>query len=440
MLCFCKEDTIMSNNKHLTFDERLNIESMLSDRKSFTDIANTLNKHRSSISKEIRNHRIFRKMGAYGKAFNDCIHRNDCPELHLCKDCNHGHNFYCRFCNRCHNVCDNYTPVKCNRLNKPPYVCNGCKDARNCRLEKSFYDAKYAQKEYDSLLIESRSGINADESDISRLSEIINQLISKGQSLHHICANHSDELMVSERTLYRYIDMGLFKSRNIDLPRKVRYRPRKSKLSFKVDKACRVGRTYEDFKTFIHDNSDLPIVQIDTVEGTKGGKVLLTVHFVQSEFMLAFIRDSNTSKSVTDIFNRLYSELGEDLFKNLFPLILTDNGSEFSNPQAIENTENGEIRSRIFYCNPSSPYQKGAIENNHELIRRILPKGTSFNDLTQEKVNLMMSHINSYKRKKLNDKSPIESFSFLYGSTTAQKLKVEWIDPDNITLNPSLLK
>ncbi|MDO5398700.1 MAG: IS30 family transposase, partial [bacterium] len=365
---------------------------------------------------------------------------NDCPELHLCKNCNHGHNFYCRFCNKCHTICNKYVPVKCNRLNKPPYVCNGCKDYRNCRLEKSVYDAKYAQKEYTSVLVESRSGINADESDISRLGNIINDLISQGQSLHHICANHSDELMISERTLYRYIDMGLFKSRNIDLPRKVRYRLRKSKITFKVDKSCRINRTYEDFKNFVQDNPDLPIVEMDTVEGTKGGKVLLTIHFVQSEFMIAFLRDSNTSKSVTDVFNELYSKLGDELFKKLFTVILTDNGSEFSNPKAIETTDDGNIRSKIFYCNPSSPYQKGSIENNHELIRRILPKGTSFDNLTQEDVNLMMSHINSYKRKKLNDKSPIESFSFYYGSATAKKLNIEWIDSDNIILNPSILK
>lgn len=439
-LCSIKEEIIMSKNKHLTYDERLLIQRLLSECKSFAFIAEAVGKHRTTISKEIRGHIVIKRMGAYGKSFNDCMHRNTCQELHICSTCNHSRNFYCRFCNKCHKICDNYTPVLCDKLKKPPYVCNGCKDARNCRLQKSFYDAKSAQKEYSDVLTESRSGINTDEFEISHLDNFISPLLCKGQSLHHICASHSDELMISERSLYRYVDMGLFKARNIDLPRKVRYRPRKSKLSLKVDKSCRIGRTYDDFQQFTKDNPDLPIVEIDTVEGIKGGKVLLTIHFIQSEFMIAFLRDSNTSKSVTDIFNSLYEQFGNELFKKLFPVILTDNGSEFSNPTAIELTPNGEIRSKIFYCNASSPYQKGAVENNHEFIRRILPKGTSFNELTQEDINLIMSHINSYKRKKLNDKSPLESFSFFYGHSTAEKLHIEQINPDDIILDSTLLR
>ena len=440
LLCFREDKTIMQKNKHLTFDERLSIQNMLNERRSFAAIGKSLEKHRTTISKEIRSHIIFKRIGAYGKAFNDCAFRNSCSALRLCSSCNKSHNFYCRFCDKCRSVCDNYTPVSCEKLSKPPYVCNGCKDVRNCRLQKSFYDAAAAQKEYLDTLSEARTGINSDEANISRLDNIISPLLHKGQSLHHICSTHSDELMISERSLYRYVDMALFKARNIDLPRKVRYRPRKSKLSFKVDKACRVGRTYVDFENFIDSNPDIPIVEMDTVEGVKGGKVLLTIHFIQSEFMLAFLRDSNTSKSVTDIFNQLYTELGDELFKKLFPLILTDNGSEFSNPTAIECTAEGEIRSRIFYCNASSPFQKGAIENNHEFIRRIIPKGKSFDNLTQNDINVMISHINSYKRKKLNDKTPIESFSFFYGSSTATMLHVERIDSDKVTISPSLLK
>ena len=137
---------------------------------------------------------------------------------------------------------------------------------------------------------------------------------------------------------------------------------------------------------------------MDTVEGVKGGKVLLTIHFVNCSFILAFIREHNDAQSVIDIFNYLQEILGIDKFKELFILVLTDNGSEFSNPKEIEFDSNtGEKRTQIFYCHPSSLYEKGSCEVNHELLRRI---GTSFNDLTQEDINLIMSHINSYKRKK----------------------------------------
>lgn len=177
---------------------------------------------------------------------------------------------------------------------------------------------------------------------------------------------------------------------------------------------------------------------MDTVEGVKGGKVLLTIHFVNCSFILAFIREHNDAQSVIDIFNYLQEILGIDKFKELFILVLTDNSSEFSNPKEIEFDSNtGEKRTQIFYCHPSSLYEKGSCEVNHELLRRI---GTSFNDLTQEDINLIMSHINSYKRKKLNNESPYSIFSKLYGEDTINKLGLQEIEPNKVNLSTHLLK
>jgi len=156
--------------------------------------------------------------------------------------------------------------------------------------------------------------------------------------------------------------------------------------------------------------------------------------------MLAFLRDANTSLSVIDIFEKLYWELGPDIFMRLFQLCLADNGSEFSNPTAIEFDLQGSRRTHLFYCDPSAPYQKGAAENNHELIRRILLKGTSFDNLTQEKVELMMNHINSYSRKKLCDFTPYEMFERFHGNEILEKLGVKLIHANEITLLPSILK
>lgn len=229
--------------------------------------------------------------------------------------------------------------------------------------------------------------------------------------------------MCSEKTIYNYIDACLFDVRNIDLPRKIKFRERYKKPEFKVDKGCRIGRNYEAFCTFIEKNSDTSVIQMDSVIGIKGGKCLLTIHFVDCSLMLAFLRDANTSKSVIDVFNQLDKLLAKDTFSRLFPVILTDNGSEFSNPKAIEYRESPPFwRTNVFYCDAGSPYQKGAIEVNHELIRRVLPKGTSFNELTQEDINLMMNHINSYKRKKLNNRSLYETFSFYHGEEVLHKL------------------
>jgi hypothetical protein len=273
------------------------------------------------------------------------------------------------------------------------------------------------------------------------MDDIVSPLLRKGQSLHHIAVHHADELMKSERTLYAYINSGLFTARNIDMPRTVRMRPRKNvSKNLKVDKACRVGRDFSCFQTYMEEHPDLSVRQIDSVEGVKSGAVLLTIHFVEQGLQLAFLRRYNDSQSVIDIFNRLYLELKPDIFTELFPVLLADNGSEFSNPSAIELDMQGNPRTKMFYCNASAPYQKGSCENNHEMIRRIIPKGEDIGQYTQEQIDLMMSHINSYARKKLGNKSPYEIFEFQYSKELLDVFHLQKIPADEITLSPELLK
>jgi IS30 family transposase len=288
--------------------------------------------------------------------------------------------------------------------------------------------------------VESRVGANITENELLYLDEFVSPLVMRGQSVHHISANNSDQLTVSEKTLYRYVDGGLLKAKNLDMPRVCRLKPRKSKpVEHKVDNACRIGRTYIAYKEFM-EQSDVHAVEMDSVIGRVGGKVLLTLMFKSCDFMLAFLRDRNTSQSVIDVFNELHERLGTDCFKSLFPVLLGDNGSEFSNPSAIEYYAEGIQRTRIFYCDPYASYQKPSVELNHEFIRKILPKGRSFDNLTQEDINLMMSHINSYSREKLNDKSPFEAFGFLYGNDVPEKLDLFHVPPNEILLIPALLK
>jgi len=432
----------MAIQKHLVLSDRIKIELGLKESLSFKAIGRDLDKDCTTISKEVRYHFFIRKTGARGNPFNDCLVRRDCGVRHLCNPCTkHGHgNRPCCFCLKCSSLCQLYVKETCNRLKKPPYVCNGCEKLAKCTLEKAFYSAEYAQNEYEICRSESRSGISITEDEAKNIDKFISPLILKGQSIHHICSSNPDLIMYSEKTIYNYVDYNIFSARNIDLPRKVRYRPRKSVSNYKVDKKCRLNRTYDDFLAFLKINPDIPVVEMDSVLGIKGGKVILTVHFTKSELMLAFLRDSNDSRSVLDIFDKLYLELGPDIFKKLFPLILTDNGSEFSNPSAIEYDAQGNPRTRIFYCDPSAPYQKGAAENNHELIRRVVPKGNGFNSFCQDDISLMMNHINSYNRKKLNNRTPHNVFSFFYGSDVVNKLNLDFITPNDVVLQPSLLK
>jgi len=323
---------------------------------------------------------------------------------------------------------------------KSPYVCNGCGKRNACSLEKRFYYASDAQKEYELVLSEARSGISLSEAEVQHLEEIVSPLIRKKQSPHHICVTNKDSVMVSERTIYRLIDARILSAMNMDLPRKVRFSARKNKVHAKVDKACRIGRTFDCFNTYLDDHPDYPIVQLDSVEGKKGGKVLLTIHFVKAEFMLAFLRDHNDSQSVIDIFERLYLELRPDRFMTLFKVCLADNGSEFSNPKAIEYDRQNNLRTHIFYCDPSAPYQKGSAERNHEFIRMFIPKGSDLERYTQDDINLMMDHINSYTRESLGNKSPYEMFTFLYGQEIPDLLECHLIPPQEVTLSPSVFR
>ena len=291
------------------------------------------------------------------------------------------------------------------------------------------------------MLVESRVGIECSLEEVKRLDDIIKPLVNKGQSVHHILVNNKDTIMVSEKTIYKYIEIGALSVKNIDLPRKVRYRPRrKVKMRYKVDKKCLDGRRYDDYIEFIQENKDISIVEMDSVEGKKGGKVLLTIHFVDTSFMLMFIRDANDSKSVKECFGSIYDAVGADYFKRLFPVILTDNGSEFSDPTSIEMVQGTEKLTNIFFCYPYSAFQKPEVENNHELIRRVIPKGKSMNHLTQVDIRLLMSHVNSYTRKKLNDQSPYDAFSSRYGFDLINALGVTKIEPNDVILKPYLLK
>ena len=433
----------MNKQKHLNLEARILIETLLNERNSFKSIARHLNKDCTTISKEVRSHICFDKTGAYGRAFNDCrlAFQHECSVHKICHHCSFTNNRPCWTCGICASSCISYEKYICPRLSRSPYVCNGCLQRSKCSLEKHLYKSSYAQKEYEQVRSESRSGFALSESELKQLDDVVSPLLKRGQSLHHIAVHHADKLMKSERTLYTYVNNGLFTARNIDMPRTIRMRPRKNvSAKLKVDKSCRIGRDFQSFRKYMSEHPDASVRQIDSVEGVKGGAVLLTIHFVEQQLQLAFLRRNNDSQSVIDIFDRLYLELRTDIFMELFPVLLADNGSEFSNPSAIELDAQGNQRTSIFYCNPSAPYQKGSCENNHELIRRIIPKGTDLSQYTQEKIDLMMSHINSYSRKKLGNKSPYEVFEFQYGKKILDVFHLQRIPADEIILAPELLR
>ena len=420
---------------HLTLDERNFIEHELSKNTSFKEIAKYLGKNPTTISKEVKKHRIRKEGQAIHIGFNHCARKYNCHRHNLCnprcsKECRH-----CIYCNK---VCSDFEDGICLRLKRAPFVCNGCTEKYGCKLTKYYYRALPSFNKYKSVLSESRQGINLTELELSNLDRIVSPLIKKGQSISHIYKTH--DIPCSRTTLYRYLSNNCFSVGPIDLPRKIRMKKRRQRKTEPKDTQARTNRTYEDFQKYIEIHPELSIVEMDTVEGIKGGRVLLTFLFRSSRLMLAFIMFEKTQKEVLRIFNMLEYELGNELFEKTFPIILTDNGTEFGNPLSLEFNNEGIGRTRIFYCNPRASYQKGMIEKNHEFIRYVLPKGTSFNGLLQTDIDLMINHINSLGRASLNWFAPVDVAKFTMDKEVIKKLNLKKVPANEIQLNKKLLK
>ena len=389
--------------KHLSFEDRCVIEEFLNRGFNFTQIANRLGKNRTSISKEIFKHRFLRG--------------NASPDRPCCFE------------------------------DKKPYVCNACSKFDHCKKQKYSYQAHIAYNEYKQTLISQRSHLNITKAQIAAINDTIAPLmIYKNHSVNQVYISHHELLPFSKTTFYKYIDLGILNVRNIDLQRKVKWKLKKEYdyHKEKVDTSIKVGRFYTDFKDYMDLNPNASIVEMDTVIGTqggKGGKCMLTLLFRQYNFMLIYLLPYKKSIYVTDVFNNLKKSLGIDEFKRLFEVILTDNGTEFSDPESIEIDFNtGEVLSKVFYCNPACSWQKGSIEKNHEYIRYILPKGTSFASLTQEDCFLIASHINSTPRLALNNHSPYDMALLFLGLDNINKFNIKKIDYDNIDLSYRLLR
>lgn len=336
-------------SKHLTLIERQKIREMLEENENCKSIAIVLAKDERSVSREIkkrRNKQENRRYGLYGK-----------------KD-----------------------DTECKRLARFPFVCNGCEKRKYCcKQYKFFYEPSIAQENYEIVLRDSRIGLDITLEDKATFDAILKEGISNGQSIHHIVEANKDRIRYSERSAYRLVDRSQTFVQSLDLRRKVKLKPRKRYVYKEDNKRVRKGRTYADYIAFLAENPSIHPVQIDTVESVSTGihKCLLTIHFPSLRFMLVFVLKQKCKDEVTRVFLHLKDLLGNELYKKLFPVILTDRGSEFCDPEMIEvDTTTGDLLTRVFFCDSYSSFQKGAIEENHELLRYIIPKGVIFDDLT----------------------------------------------------------
>ena len=432
------------DQKHLTLSDRITIEKGLSSKLSFAEIGRQIHKDPTTGSKEVRKHTRIKEYRGYGNIpcqANEDIHSR-CTRKHVCGDqhCD----VTCRQCRslRCSDVCKDYTPQRCDRLKKAPYVCNGCGKRVNCMMNKKIYSSKYADDCYRELLVSSREGINQTPESIQTMNDILTPLVKKDQSIAHIYATHAEDLKCSRRTVYTYIDSGVFEVRNIDLRRKVKYKKRKKATDTSAkDRSYRKGHNYEDFRKRIEKEPQASIVEMDCVEGNKKGrKVLLTMTFRRTNLVLIFLLTSQTQEEVQRVFNLLELQLGTDLFRKLFEIILTDGGTEFADREALERASDKSKRTTVYYCDPYSFWQKGCCEKNHEYIRYVRKKGSTFDDLEQADTDLLANHINSTKRDSLNGHSPFELSQLLLDEKLLTVMNYKAIAPDDVMLTPELLK
>ena len=432
------------NQKQMDLTDRIVIETGLYANRTFKEIARDLGRHPATIAREIKTNRTF--IPGDFPFGNDCRYARKCGAKNICDRNTEDCNFNCIYCKyvKCYTICHRYQPKGCARLKQPPYVCNCCANRRSCDHNRYMYSAKQADKLSRKRRSETRSGLRVKGDEFKALDALITKQIKLGQPLSHIYAEHRDELPIGLRSMYNYIDSGQLTIRNIDLRRKVGYRRRKRKNAppsarFK----CRQGRTYEDFQRFMKQHPDLDVVQMDTVKGSRTqGKTLLTMLFLKSNIMLLFLMPDCTSKSVVSVFNMINKNIGTTAFQMLFPVILTDNGSEFKSVNALERDTSGKERCHIFYCDPQASWQKAELEKNHEYIRYILPKGSNFSILTRRKVNGIMNHINSTKRLGIGNRSPYELVApdDHCMKLLMMELKMDTIPPDDVHLMPDLIK
>lgn len=433
--------SIPGNQKHMTMDNRVAIEKGLDTKLSLRSIAMQLGKDPTTIAKEIKKHRSFQEHNHYNEPKNKCVHAGSCKKKNICGIYAPLCKRACRFCNRCNSHCPDFSPrsYHCDKLDKAPFVCNGCDRKTACRLDKAFYRATTAHRQYKTVLVESRVGINISPENLAYLDELVTPLIKQGQSPYMILQTHP-ELTLSEKTLYNYIDSGALSVRNIDLPKKVKYKVRACNSSSSGSEIYE-GRTYKDYQNFLKEYPDTRVTEMDTVVGCEGStKVLLTFHFSCCSFMMAYLLETKEAANVKAILDSIEEETGTYDFASAFSVILTDRGGEFKIPDELECGKENLIRTSVYYCDPMCSWQKPHCEKNHEYIRKICPKGTSFDTYTQEDINLMMSHINSSVRESLGGLTPFALAKLTLPKEVLNCFGLTEIPPDKVILTPELLK
>jgi IS30 family transposase len=397
----------VKTKNHLTFDMRVEIQECLDKGMSYKAIARLIGKDPTTVSREVKRHIVVTVSSVvrYDKVSGEKI-------LGIC-------------------------PL----LKKPPFVCNPCKKRYTvCPYDKHTFVAKRAHQEYCNTLREAREGTALNKEEFYENDRIISTALKNGQHVYHVL--QSGHISASKSTVYLHIKKGYMSVSKMDTPRMAKFKTRKTRREPYIPKALKIGRTYEDFCTYIAESSFTSWVEMDTVIGRQGGKAIMTFDFTFCNFMFGILLENLTKAEASKQIQVLKKSLVEAnlSFGDIFPVLLTDNGGEFSDIYSFENNLAGQQETHLFFCDPAMSSQKARVEKNHTLFRDIVPKGTSFDDFTQETVNLIFSHVNGVKRKKFNGKSPYDLFSYTFGEELCEIFGISFVPADAVIQHPNLLK
>lgn len=412
----------LHDNTHLTLDERKIIEAGITNNSTKSAIAKNIGKDATTVAKEIRKHRTFKTRNTFNRPVM-------CDKLGVCPH------------KPCLEKCEFFQEPKCNRRDKSPGACNGCEKASKCRYDKYFYKAETADAEYRRDLVDYREGINLTTKERDFIAGVIAPLLNKGQSVHQILSAHP-EIKQSQRTVYSYIESGVFKDFGVDnfsLKEQVNRKQFKEKYKRRKEPSCYDGRKYSDFLKFRDENPETPVTQMDTLYNDPSGPYIQTFMVEKANFMFGFLHSEKTSDCMASRIDWLQKILGGQAFSKMFPVLLADRGSEFEKWELFELDRTGHSRLKMFYCDPMQSQQKPHVENNHNYVRDIIPNGYPLDKLSQNDIDLMFSHINGAPRLSLNDKSPYEVFSFFYGENIAKLLGISPVHRDAVILKPYLI-
>ena len=320
----------VSKGRHLVMFDRRMIEDMLRDGECVGAIAGKVGVSWATVAREIKRHRT-RDTTHYqnldGK--NLCQFRDSCRMTSMCRT---GCNSRCSRCASaaCNKVCEKYVEVpECPKLARAPYVCNGCRSriTLTCRHRCWFYDADAANEEAAWAKVAGRQGVDCSPEELAAMVAVVKPLMRKGQSLSHIWQTHGSEFPVGARTFYRYINLGILDICNLELPRKVKYKPRQKRKKGEAPfRHSLEGRTYEDFQKLDYD-AQMSAVEMDCVVSAKGSdKAILTLLLRRFCFRIMVMLPAHTSECATRALDNIEMLCGRQAFMDSFNVLLTDRG------------------------------------------------------------------------------------------------------------------